>query len=828
MLIRMSCLLLLVSTTVDAQCSQWLAIRYPGVTGSISGATWWDPDGPGPLRARLVIGGSFGVAVRTTCRSITAWEPVADEWAGDLSNWGSPEQRVVLAVGITAGNEIVAATRRWPWPYVDEVMLRTSNGWTSLGVTGLVHAFANLPTSELIAAGYFGTIGGAIASNIARWNGTTWSPLGGGTNAAVHCLASLPNGDLVAGGWFSAAGTASVSFVARWDGLGWSPLGSGTNGPVFSLLALANGDLVAGGTFTAAGSVPVANIARWNGTTWAPLGAGLDGSNTANGGPRVQALSQLANGDLVAGGHFTSSGTTGTQHVARWDGVAWNPLQYGVGEEVHALAVMPGGDLLLMGDHQWVGSMQAPGIVRWNGTSWHAMGEGLAEPSWSLGTMANGDIVAGGVGVTGLARWDGAAWSAVGSANGGGNPDAIVGMANGDLVVGGGFHFLAGATIPFLMRWDGTAWFPLGSGVNGRVFAIVALPNGDLVVGGSFTMAGGLQANRIARWDGTTWFPLGGMNNDVTALTLLPDGSLVAGGWFTSAGGVSASRIARWDGSSWSPLGSGCNDGVNALTVTPLGEVVAGGRFTAAGGAVAQRIARWDGSNWSSLGSGMDGSVEDLLALPNGHVVASGWFSTAGGVIAPGVARWDGAAWSTFGTGVQFGTGWRLPMTLLRDGGFVLGGRVLSVDGVLGVHFARLASTCSATTSSTSSGCSVPGPVLAADAPAWAGGVLRTTTTGLQANAVAVRAIGLGTQAMQLTSLVAQATPGCTWRVTTEVLTFHLPIAGSVRTSFAVPADPVWIGLTLHQQMLSAVIGSTGGIQSVDASNAITFTVGGL
>jgi hypothetical protein len=57
-------------------------------------------------------------------------------------------------------------------------------------------------------------------SRIAKWDGSTWSPLGSGLGfhpfTTVYALAAMPDGDIVAGGSFSTAGgNVSVSW-ARW------------------------------------------------------------------------------------------------------------------------------------------------------------------------------------------------------------------------------------------------------------------------------------------------------------------------------------------------------------------------------------------------------------------------------------------------------------------------------------------------------------------------------------------------------------------------------------------------------------------------------------
>ncbi len=69
-----------------------------------------------------------------------------------------------------------------------------------------------------------------------------------------------------------------------------------------------NGDLIAGGDFTSAGGLPAAHIARWDGAAWAPLGAGLDGVVFALAGDGA---------DLIAGGSFASAGGLPAANVAR-------------------------------------------------------------------------------------------------------------------------------------------------------------------------------------------------------------------------------------------------------------------------------------------------------------------------------------------------------------------------------------------------------------------------------------------------------------------------------------------------------------------------------
>ncbi|MBI5853530.1 MAG: hypothetical protein HZB39_21180, partial [Planctomycetes bacterium] len=109
--------------------------------------------------------------------------------------------------------------------------------------------------------------------------------LGTGTNNIVYALARLPNGDLIAGGAFGTAGGVIASCIALWNGSTWSPLGTGTDNSVYALAALPNGDFVAGGVFTIVDGKPALYFARHLAcpATAIPYGIGCTGS----GGPNV-------------------------------------------------------------------------------------------------------------------------------------------------------------------------------------------------------------------------------------------------------------------------------------------------------------------------------------------------------------------------------------------------------------------------------------------------------------------------------------------------------------------------------------------------------------
>jgi hypothetical protein len=236
--------------------------------------------------------GSFLRAGGTMARNVARWNGTA--WAslgtGTANGIDLPVHTLAVAgngdvyVGgyfRTAGGVPALNVAKWD-----------GNRWSALG-TGLTNplnnavlfALAVAPNGDVYAGGSFTEAGGTAANNVARWNGTTWSALGAGAtngvsnttnNASVMALTMAGN-DLYVGGQFAQAGGVAANNVARWNGTGWSPLGisasNGVQGYVAALAVAANGDVYTGGGFTQAGGIAANNVAKWNGTAWSPLGA---------------------------------------------------------------------------------------------------------------------------------------------------------------------------------------------------------------------------------------------------------------------------------------------------------------------------------------------------------------------------------------------------------------------------------------------------------------------------------------------------------------------------------------------------------------------------
>lgn len=325
----------------------------------------------------------------------------------------------------------------------------------------------------------------------------------------------------------------------------WLPVGTGTNNLVRTLTVY-NGDLYAGGNFTTAGGIAANYIAKWDETTWSVAGTGMNN----------QVLDIIVyNGNLYAGGNFTTAGGTTVNGIAKWDGATWSALGTGMNNSVRALAVY-NGDLYAGGSFTTAGGVAVNYIAKWDGTTWSAVGAGMCNWITAMTVYKN------------------------------------------ELYVGGMFDMWCGGLYEYIAKWDGAAWSAVGTGMAGGIFLplVQELTSNStyLYATGDFTTAGGTAANYIAQWDGTTWSALGsGTGFSMSEGLYLSNGILYVGGTFTTAGGSSANRIAQWNGTTWSAMAAGMNNRVDAIT-TYNNYVYAGGLFTTADGNAATYIAKWD------------------------------------------------------------------------------------------------------------------------------------------------------------------------------------------------------------------------------------------
>lgn len=559
---------------------KWESISTPEhsvVSGPIHAMEVFD-GGDGPL---LFVGGEFEFAGNVPVYNVAMWD--GDQWSPleDLNGIGIP----------------------------------------NCGFSGCIvpiHAmkvFDDGSGPSLYIAGEFSFAGGQQITNIARWNGAEWSYLTNQSmNGMIYDLEVYDDGAgsaLYIAGRFSSIGGSPFDNVAKWDGSDWSPLaglmGEGVDGlAAYAIETFDDGSgeaLYVGGHFVSAGGYPVDRIAKWDGLDWSVLpdpDGGTFGGNQA--GASIRSLAAFDSGHdsmLVAGGYFTSINGGTVNRVASWDGVEWSPLQHSdsnIGLSSGALPYV------------------------------HHLNPFMLDGQRNL-FIGGRFETAGGYHATNAALWDGSELSAISTPASAGADSRIQGLTTFDdgfstaLIAGGNFKSIGDTQSKYIAAWNGAEWRPLdgpnGYGLSSEVFAVVTHDDGSgpaLYAGGRFTFADGINVNRVAKWDGSQWSPLissngsaGIGNSYVQTMASYDDGNgaaLYVGGFFTQAGGSSARYIAKWNGIDWESLLSGTNDPVYAMTVFDDGTgsaLYVGGSFTHANGVWTGSVARWDGSEWTNL-----------------------------------------------------------------------------------------------------------------------------------------------------------------------------------------------------------------------------------
>jgi hypothetical protein len=283
----------------------------------------------------LYAGGDFTTAGGVAANYVAQWN--GSSWSALSSGmWDNSPYTCVYALAVS-GNTLYAGGGFTTAGGVAANYVAQWNGsdWSALGsgMNNGVYALA-VSGNTLYAGGPFTTAGGVVATNVAQWNGNSWSALGSGMwndslYPYVNALAVLANGTLYAGGYFTTAGGVAATNIAQWNGSSWSALGSGLGGgnndfPEVSALAVSGNTLYAAGLFTTAGGVAATNVAQWNGSSWSALGSGLGGGDGYI--PQVSALAVSGN-TLCVGGMFTTAGGLGATNIAQWIGsFSWSPV----------------------------------------------------------------------------------------------------------------------------------------------------------------------------------------------------------------------------------------------------------------------------------------------------------------------------------------------------------------------------------------------------------------------------------------------------------------------------------------------------------------------
>ncbi|MEW6158384.1 MAG: hypothetical protein AB1813_13190 [Verrucomicrobiota bacterium] len=581
--------------------------------------------------------------------------------------------------------------------------------WFGLGgAEEEVHALA-VVGQKLFAGGRFFRATTLQLNHLAQWTGFTWEPVQTGVTGlegdlppdqvSTRILSLLPSGnDLIVGGSFTAASGVAATNVARWTGAAWLPIGSGVD-LVVSALAANGTDLYAGGTAgpyqAPSGNQPAywggrAGPMRWNGEAWEEIGGGVHGTAVFD---RVRIHDLLsADGKLYVAGNFARAGEFIAQGLVAWDGQLWNGLGnenfqgiYGAVSKILAL----GTNVFALGDFTRAGSTDAQSIARWDGARWHAFAVVEGGSVLDFAAQKTDLIVAGtftgisGVSAKSVARWDGSTWTALG--NGISGSVAAVTATDRYVYVGGKLNIPGAQEVIGAAKWDGQTWQILSGGLteNSHSVSSIIARGEELYLAGRFSFNSTTRRSLIASWNGSEWAPVGeglwlyfdpSTTSDCSALISVTSlgfwrGDLIAAGSFDRSGEKPLNNIARWNGSTWSSIGegvgrvgSGCLGGsyfpLYAMVATEDAIVVGGMTFEGT-----PLLAQWTGDAWVTLQPSLANHTPDFPKTPlpippppgrrNSSVYAlsssgtnlyvGGNFSTADGRPSVGFAIWHDA-----------------------------------------------------------------------------------------------------------------------------------------------------------------------------------------
>ncbi|HXJ65486.1 MAG TPA: hypothetical protein VNN79_17150 [Actinomycetota bacterium] len=604
--------------------------------------------------------------------------------------------------------------------------------------------------STLYAAGSFGQAGSTAVNSIAQWNGSSWSALGRGLYSCADCpdipgdvhALQLVGSTLYAGGSFDEAGTTDVSNIAKWNGSSWSALGDGVSSDFFQsevdALATDGTNVYVGGDFTVAGTTAVNSLGVWNGSAWHALDGTNSGVVKSSEEGEVDSL-LVDGGQLFVGGsfdHLQPGGAATQGGLAKFNlgSPGWTVLPFQTNaSNVNAFAHDPDGGVYVGGSYDTGGPLTTGlylddiGVL--NGTTWSTLGQGITSGEDGRGfglavTHSGTDVYYGGdfeqagsIQTNGIAMWDGSTWHGMGSgiAGGSGANDPMVfaiAVVSGQVFIGGQFTSVGGVAAHNIAVFSGGAWHAVGRGTDGIVQALAA-NKGFLYVGGDFSTAGGKPVGApAARWKlGTAfsstagWSKLGPVfgAGGITAIAF--DGPWVfLGGDLLDCvqhspcdhggtehnttkcetfSGYDVNGLIMWNtttpGKWYYPFGCGVTVGSgagaapsNVETMKRVGKTLyVGGFFDHAGilhvspnQVAAMNVASLDltvlnstKTRWSALKTGVGNdqngdSVASLSAL-GGVLYVAGDFPKAGGLTTRGVAQWNigSSTWSTLGSG---------------------------------------------------------------------------------------------------------------------------------------------------------------------------------
>ncbi len=529
----------------------------------------------------------------------------------------------------------------WRYSYIGDV-------WNRIGGDGDNSGWANstyesVYALKLVGSNLFAGIGtGAGDAEVWRWNGTSWTKIGGnslnsGWTTGYDAVWSMAyDGTYLYAGLGSSGGENEVwrtdPVTVSWTQVGGDGIGGGfgstTHTAIESLTANA-GVIYAG--ITSNNGTRTSQVWALDGGSWTQLGGDYVNGSWGFRGVRTVETLVNANGKLYAGMGYNDAGNA---LVWEYDGDTWRLI----GGQGNNSSWVPNAYEMLISGISYKGDLYVglgvsandAEVWKWNGTTWSQIGGDSLNGGWTTNfeevdsLAVVGDTLYAGLGASAndaeVWAWNGTDWTKIGgdSLNGGWttNYERVTGLTvyENKLYAGLG----SSANDAEVWRWDDGSWTKMGGdGVNdswttGYEQVEVLATSGKLYAGLG-TSSGDAE---VWEWNGSGWSLIGGneVNNSWTFGTyervrtmINYNGYLYAGLGNTTNDG----EVWRWDGTTWTQIGG---DLLNSGWSNTIEEVIS--------------LAVYKGKLYSGIGSSQ-------------NVDASVWSYGNNGFLQSNVSSWD-------------------------------------------------------------------------------------------------------------------------------------------------------------------------------------------
>jgi hypothetical protein len=273
--------------------------------------------------------------------------------------------------------------------------------------------------------------------------------------------------------------------IERWNGRGWSVVASPSKPHTIASALVAvscatpKSCMAVGNSRTSAAPPTVPLVERWNGSKWSVVPTPIPKGST---GTYLDAVSCSTAKACIAVGNYTSSFTSGSTLVVRWNGKKWalmtspNPARSAV-TQLLGVSCIGGGPALTC----WAVGQYA---LDADGTPYYTVTERLAHGEWTVVASPNGH---------------------------GDHSSQLMSVScssTKSCFAAGSWDHAYGATL--VERWNGARWTVLKS-ANPRGFTLSQLSGiscasaRSCVATGTFTIGTAPGATLIEQWNGRAW-----------------------------------------------------------------------------------------------------------------------------------------------------------------------------------------------------------------------------------------------------------------------------------------------------------------------------------